>query len=85
MESVDVALIIVYGFVAAYFLRRFVLFRKWPSVAIAFLPLGWVVLAVEDPLEVRFHGWLSLIKMLGLCLGFLLILTVVQADTSEKK
>ncbi len=79
MQIADVALLITYAAVTSYFLRRFYLKRKPPSLYIALLPMGWVVLAIHRHDE----AWLPLVKWCGVALGLLLMLAVFKTDRAE--
>lgn len=81
MAPADVALLVVYAFVVIYFLRRFFRFRKWPSLGIALLPTGWVLLALSSGIQV---ANLTTAKWVGVILGVLLIVSVTHADSTEK-
>ena len=82
MESADVALLCVYAFVVVYFLRRFMRFRKLPSLGIALLPTGWVLLALSSGIP---SDDLRAMKWLGVALGVLLIASVTHADRTEAR
>ena len=40
MKIADIAILLVYGGVMAYFVSRFARFRRWPSLGVAMLPIG---------------------------------------------
>jgi hypothetical protein len=82
VEAADVALLLVYAFVVVYFLRRFVRYRKLPSLGIALLPTGWVLLALSSGIS---GDWLRTMKWLGVLLGVGLMASVTHADKLEKR
>lgn len=77
MEAADVAILVVYAFVVGYFLRRFWRFRKPPSLGIALLPIGWVLLALHHRIM---RDELLALKWGGVLLGVALIVSVTHAD-----
>ncbi len=80
MKVVDVALLVIYLFVFVYFMKRLVRFRKWPSLFIALLPMGWVVLALEDSMQDDLQRTITVVKWTGFAMGFLLMMAVTHAD-----
>lgn len=82
MAPADVALMIVYAFVVIYFLRRFFRYRKWPSLGIALLPTGWVLLALSSGIQ---PDDLTTMKWCGVVLGVALIASVTHADSTERR
>lgn len=78
VAAADLALLLVYGGVVVYFLRRFVVFRRWPSLGVALLPCGWIVVAVAG---VRTF---AAVKWAGVAAGLLLLGLVLEADRSER-
>ncbi len=81
MAPADVALLVVYAFVVVYFIKRFAKHGRWPSLGIAMLPSGWIILALGNQLGV---WWISAAKWCGVILGLLLMLSVNHADRTEK-
>lgn len=80
MELADVALLLVYAAVVGYFLRRFFLKRKMPSLFIALLPMGWVLLALQSQ---TIAPLMSSMKWIGVLLGALLMASVLHTDRTE--
>lgn len=81
MPHADAALLLTYGAVAIYFVNRFVRFRRWPSLGVASLPLGWVLLALEHDVA----SWLEPLKWIGVGAGLLLLALVLNADRTESR
>ena len=78
MSPADVGLLLVYGGVVAYFASRFLRFRMWPSLGVALLPSGWIVVALlREPPEP--------LKWCGIALGAALLVLVLHADRGDKK
>lgn len=78
MSPADFALLVVYGGVVVYFLRRFVVYRRWPSLGVALLPCGWIVVAVAGVQT------FAAVKWAGVGAGLLLLGLVLDADRSER-
>lgn len=76
----DVLLLIVYSAVAIYFVGRYARFRKLPSLGIALLPAGWILIGIRGmtggPIPVT-------IKLLGAAAGILLLASVLMADRRD--
>lgn len=81
MEAPDIALLVVYAYVVIYFLRRFVRFGKLPSLGIAVLPAGWVLLALAR--EISMSTMLAM-KWVGVFFGVMLVASVWHTDRVEK-
>lgn len=47
-RSADVLLLLVYGGIVFFFLFRFLQHRKLPSLGIALLPMGWIVISAHQ-------------------------------------
>lgn len=80
MAPADTALVAVYAFIALYFLRRFIRYRKWPSLGIALMPMGWIALALQGRM---LAPALDGVKWIGVGLGVALIVSVTMADRGE--
>lgn len=81
MASADIAVILVYAFVSLYFLSRFLVYRKWPSLGIALMPMGWITLALASQIQ---PPALEGVKWTGVGLGVALIVSVLLADREKK-
>ncbi|MCC6178799.1 MAG: hypothetical protein WAZ94_15315 [Phycisphaerales bacterium] len=82
VTTADVAILLVYGGVMAYFVSRFARFWRWPSLGVAMLPIGWVLLALEEHAAERV---VDATKWAGVGAGLLLLFMVLAADRSETR
>lgn len=82
MALADLALLVVYLCVVVYFLQRFSRFRKPPSLGIALLPTGWLILALAHDLN---RPIMVTLKWVGVLIGVALLASVIYADRSEKR
>lgn len=82
MAAPDLALLFVYAFVVIYFLRRFARFGKLPSLGIALLPMGWVLLALAPGIQ---QPIMITAKWVGVLFGVLLIVSVTHTDRIEQE
>lgn len=81
-EAVNGVLLAVYAGTVLYFLRRFLQRRRWASLGVAMLPLGWVVVAIEGTLHMRAA---MEVKLVGAALGLLLLWLVLSADRGKER
>jgi hypothetical protein len=77
-RAADVALLVVYGGVAAFFIYRFVRHRRMASVGVALLPMGWIVVALYD-LNLIADGS-SFVRWCGVAVGLLVLTSVFRAE-----
>lgn len=80
--AADVALLIVYGAVAGFFLFRFARRRRWVSFGVSMMTGGWMLLALFDLglLRPRSDG---LIRWWGVAVGVYLLATAFRAERRE--
>lgn len=81
-KTADVFLIAVYGAVAFFFLWRWTRHRRTPSIWIAGMASGWVLVAVFD-LGVIEPNPYALLRLVGLVIGILLLVSVVRAERKD--
>lgn len=80
----SIALLLVYGGVFFFFVYRFVRFRKPPSLTIAFVSTGWVVLACLR-LGLIAGANLGLLCWIGVAFGAALLTLVIRADQVDQR
>lgn len=80
MEAADVALLLTFGAVVSYFLNRLFRLRRLPSLGVALLPTGWILVALEGAMAERAVG---AVKWTGVALGLFVLGLVLSADRHD--
>lgn len=77
--AADVCLLLVYGAVIGFFLLRWVRFRRTPSLGVAMLPAGWVLVALWD-LGILSPHPMGLWRWMGVAFGVWLLASAFRAE-----
>jgi len=83
MKLSDAAILLEWGGVFIYFLRRFVKMRKVVSLALAGMSLGWLILGLGD-ISLRLSHGFEALKVLALGLGAFLWWSVWRVEKKGK-
>lgn len=83
-RTADVFLLMTYGAVIFFFLWRFFRRRRLPSLFIALLPLGWVLVALWDLRIMEPHPT-GAFRWAGVMIGALLLWAVVKSEWRQER
>lgn len=78
-EAASVCLLLVYGGVITFFLLRWVRFRKPPSLGVAMLPTGWILVALWD-LGILYPHPAGVFRWCGVVAGVWLLWSAFRAE-----
>ena len=81
-RAADVALLLIYGSVCFFFILRFALHRRPPSIGIALLPLGWIAISVHR-LDLIDDDALTIFSWLGVGAGAFLLTVIVLGEARD--
>jgi hypothetical protein len=82
MTISEASLLVVHGGVVSYFLQRFVRYRRWASIGVALLPLGWICVVAQKGLGPMGE---ELMRWFGVVLGAFLLVMVITTDRHDLK
>jgi hypothetical protein len=83
-RTADVFLLLVYGAVIFFFLWRFFRRRRLPSLFVALMPTGWVLVALFDLRIMEPHPT-AVFRWGGVVVGTLLLWSVVKSEWRQER